>query len=67
MRSMNDSQIIDALGGTSKVASLCEINPASVSEWRIAGIPKARRQYLALLYPDVFGAAECPCTKKETV
>jgi hypothetical protein len=51
---MTDSKIIDELGGTSAVAKLFEINPASVSEWRIKGIPKARRQTLKLMRPDLF-------------
>lgn len=49
---MNDSQIIDALGGTSRVAALFGIEPASVSGWRKSGIPTARKQTLALLFPD---------------
>lgn len=57
MHFMNNSKIIDELGGTSAVAKLCEVKPSSVSEWRINGIPNARRQYLALLRPDVFGAS----------
>ena len=51
---LSDSQIIDALGGTMAVAALCEVRSPSVSEWRHAGIPRARRQYLALLRPDLF-------------
>jgi hypothetical protein len=51
-----DSQIIDELGGTSAVAELCQVSSPSVSEWRHAGIPRARRMYLELLRPDVFRA-----------
>lgn len=51
---MDDSKIIDALGGTVAVARLCKIKPPSVSEWRTKGIPDARRQLLELLRPDVF-------------
>jgi hypothetical protein len=47
-------QIIDRLGGTSEVARLCEINPASVSGWRENGIPHARLMFLKLARPDVF-------------
>ncbi|MDP1931935.1 MAG: hypothetical protein Q8L60_10805 [Gammaproteobacteria bacterium] len=47
-----DSQIIDDLGGTGVVAGIFEIEPASVSEWRRNGIPGARKQALALMYPD---------------
>jgi len=49
---MTDSEIIDLLGGTSKVATVFGIEPPSVSEWRRTGIPPARKQTLALLYPD---------------
>jgi hypothetical protein len=48
------SEIINALGGTAKVARLCDVKPSSVSEWRHEGIPKARQQFLELLRPDVF-------------
>jgi len=48
------SRVIDRLGGTTETARLCEIKPASVSEWRRKGIPQARLQYLQLLRPDVF-------------
>lgn len=51
---ITDSEIINALGGTSAVADLCEIKPGSVSEWRINGIPPARRQFFELLRPDLF-------------
>ena len=51
---MDDSEIIDKLGGTSAVAEICKIRPPSVSEWRKNGIPAARRQFLELLRPDVF-------------
>ncbi|AWH54160.1 Rha family transcriptional regulator [Stenotrophomonas sp. ESTM1D_MKCIP4_1] len=48
------STIIDRLGGTGSVARLCEVRPASVSQWRLNGIPAARRQFLQLLRPDAF-------------
>jgi len=51
---MDDSEIIDKLGGTAEVARICEVKPPSVSEWRRNGIPSARLQYLRLLRPDVF-------------
>lgn len=50
---MQDSEIIDALGGTGKVAAIFDIEPPSVSDWRKKGIPKARRQTLALMFPDL--------------
>lgn len=48
------SRIVDELGGTVAVARLCEISPASVSEWRQKGIPRARLMFLRLARPDVF-------------
>jgi hypothetical protein len=55
--SMNqDAEIIDRLGGTLAVATLCQIKPPSVSEWRRYGIPPARRMYLEVIRPDVFKA-----------
>jgi hypothetical protein len=50
----NPNEIIDALGGTTAVARLCEISVASVSQWRIYGIPQARMLYLRVIRPDVF-------------
>lgn len=62
---MTPSEIIDALGGTFRVAELCEVKPPSVSEWRKSGIPAARLMFLRLARPDVFnreshsGAVQC--------
>jgi hypothetical protein len=47
-------EIIDALGGTSETARLCEVEPPSVSEWRRTGIPKPRLMFLKLARPEVF-------------
>lgn len=49
---MTDSELIDALGGTGAVARIFGITPASVAGWRGKGIPHARRQVLAVLFPD---------------
>jgi hypothetical protein len=49
-----DEKIIELLGGTYAVATLCKVRPPSVSEWKRTGIPPARRQFLELLRPDVF-------------
>lgn len=43
-----DNLIIDRLGGTGAAADLFGIAPASVSEWKRKGIPKARLQSLLL-------------------
>lgn len=48
------NKIIAALGGTSEVAKMFEIAPASVSDWRKHGIPKARLMYIKLIRPDLF-------------
>jgi len=52
---MNDSDIIDALGGTLAVARMCDIKGPSVSEWKRNGIPKPWRRYFEQLRPDIFG------------
>ena len=55
-----DSTLIDAFGGSSKVASLCKVRPQAVSQWRRGGVPPARRMYLKLLRPDLFGTEGAP-------
>lgn len=50
----NDDRIIDALGGTTRCAQIFDIKPASVSEWRRGGIPKARLHSIRLMRPDLF-------------
>ncbi|MBH1830969.1 hypothetical protein I5W42_05760 [Stenotrophomonas maltophilia] len=57
MDNLTASEIIDRLGGTSKVARICRIKPPSVSEWRASGIPPARRQFLELLRPEAFAGS----------
>ena len=63
---MNANQIIDALGGTSAVAKLCEVASPSVSQWREKGIPKARLMFLRLAKPDVFAAMDAQIEPVET-
>ena len=46
--------VIDALGGPSAVARLCEVTPQAVSQWREDGIPNARRMYLKVVHPEAF-------------
>ena len=36
---LTDTAIIDLLGGTGKVAKMCDVAPAAISQWRIRGIP----------------------------
>lgn len=55
---MNPSAVIDALGGTFRVAELCEVRPPSVSAWKKHGIPRARMMFLRVARPEVFKALE---------
>jgi hypothetical protein len=61
---MNPSEIIDALGGTFRVAELCEVRPPSVSEWRKYGIPRARMMFLRIARPEVFKDLDAQGAKK---
>lgn len=55
---MTDSEIIDKLGGTAKLAAICEVSMAAISQWRSDGIPKSRRMFLKLLHPDAFAKSK---------
>jgi len=44
---MNDSQIIDLLGGPTVIAKQLNISPPAVCVWRKNGIPLDKRVYLA--------------------
>lgn len=48
-----DREIIEKLGGTYRVAAIFGIAPSSVALWKRSGIPRARRQALALMYPNI--------------
>ena len=61
---MNLNEIIDALGGTFRVAELCEVRPPSVSDWRKYGIPRARMMFLRIARPDVFKELDAQGAKK---
>lgn len=52
--SMDSKTLIKALGGTKKVAELCEITPGSVSLWHQRGIPHAWMKYLRAARPKTF-------------
>jgi DNA-binding transcriptional regulator YdaS (Cro superfamily) len=43
---LTDTAIIDLLGGTAKVARMCKVDPAAVSNWRIRGIPGDKYMFL---------------------
>jgi hypothetical protein len=51
---MNDSDLIDALGGTVALARICGLAKSSVSGWRQNGIPRPWRKYFAEIRPDLF-------------
>jgi len=57
---MNDeaNRIIDALGGTSAVAKLCEVNSQAVSQWRRKGIPRPWLKLFRHMRPDLFAATQ---------
>lgn len=57
---MNDSDLIDKLGGPTVVAKLLEVTPQAVSQWRDKGIPRARMMYLRLVRPDLFQSVRTP-------
>jgi DNA-binding transcriptional regulator YdaS (Cro superfamily) len=46
---MENNEIINLLGGTSKVSKLCGVSPAAVCQWRKNGIPKDRLIFVAAL------------------
>lgn len=48
---MSDSKLIDALGGTNKVAEICMLSASAVSCWRKRGIPRPWRMHLKQLMP----------------
>ena len=43
---LTDTAIIDLLGGTAKVAKMCKVDPAAVSNWRVRGIPADKFMFL---------------------
>lgn len=51
---MNDSTIIDALGGTGKTAALCGLHKSAISQWRKRGIPQSWRMFLKATKPGAF-------------
>lgn len=59
------TQIIDALGGPSATARLCDVRPQSVSGWKKNNrIPKAQLKYLKLARPDLFPKDSKPRRRK---
>jgi len=50
------SALIDALGGTGEVASLCRISAPSISGWRKRGIPHPWLMFFRERFPQYFDA-----------
>jgi hypothetical protein len=52
------SQIIDALGGTSAVAEMCDLTTGAVSQWRTSptGIPNAWLKFFRASRPEIFNS-----------
>jgi len=44
---MNDSEIIDLLGGPAAIAKQLRISPPAVCMWRRTGIPTDKKMFLA--------------------
>jgi len=44
---LTENAILDLLGGTAKVSRMCKCDPATVSTWRIRGIPHGQLLFLA--------------------
>jgi transcriptional regulator with XRE-family HTH domain len=51
---LDAKSIIEALGGTAKVAGICGVSPQAVSQWKTKGIPKPWLKFLQSAYPKVF-------------
>lgn len=56
-RAMDANTIIDRIGGTSKVATLCGRTKSAVSQWRRNGIPEGWEHFLRATCPDAFAAS----------
>jgi len=50
---LTDTAIIDLLGGTAKVARMCRVDPAAVSNWKIRGIPADKYMLLGARIEEV--------------
>ena len=53
---MDPNYIIDSMGGTCAVATLCNLTTGAVSQWRTSthGIPKPWLMYFKEIRPDLF-------------
>jgi len=59
------SSLIDALGGTTKVAALCEVTKGAVSQWRKNGIPRDQLKFLRVVRPEVFSGSAIEAHEKQ--
>ena len=50
---LTDTAIIDLLGGTAKVARMCKVDPAAVSNWRVRGSPGDKFMFLGARIEEV--------------
>ena len=44
---MENNEIINLLGGTSKVSRMCGVSPSAICQWRKKGIPQDRLIFVA--------------------
>lgn len=47
-------EVIEAFGGPTKTAELCEVSKSAVSQWKNNGIPKTQLKFLRASHPEVF-------------
>jgi hypothetical protein len=52
---VTDSELIDTLGGTSKVSKDVNLTSQAVSRWRVNGIPRPWKKYFQAIHPELFG------------
>jgi len=57
-KQLTPDEIIDALGGTSKVAAIADVTDSAVSQWRVNGIPKHQLKFLRLACPVAFASLD---------
>jgi hypothetical protein len=70
---MNTPVIVNRLGGTVKLARICDVTPSAVSQWKKRGIPKPWMTHLKSQYPAAFEIPAQPweleeaCAAEETL
>lgn len=58
---MDVPAIVEEFGGTVALATLCEVNPSAVSQWKAKNhIPRAHVKFLRDRRPDLFVAPAAP-------